>query len=298
MNTYFIRHTKKLLIADETFAQLRKKDLIAIHYPKNKKDKLGEEDADSIKHEDYSGTAKKAMKCLENIAEGGYVCAQYYDSEKLFLGCVEKQKIKLFRGKWHPTNKEGFVGKEKAKIHKNREAILKCLQLKIKKTLSPNDHYYWVLKSCVPQQQTVTQWRAIKKIVEHLVEGKPISKKWDSLIPSQQETVCAEFLRLKSKAGDHNLPELRSLLLPVGRTLEAVDIYGIATDGKKICAQVTYKDNKASKEKALINAKNAHKILFCNFKGNASVDKNGIHIIPVNDVFEKFKDTLIPHFFP
>src|SRR5205085_12218981 len=86
------------------------------------------------------------------------------------------------------------------------------------------------------------------------------------------------------------LPRLQSLLLPVGRTLKAVDFVGIATDGKRIFAQVTSSllhhaiDNgKLESLRQFVNPKKAHVVLFCSC--DAPSVQDGIQIFPVEEVF-------------
>lgn len=70
------------------------------------------------------------------------------------------------------------------------------------------------------------------------MEGVPPEAELDALFPAEQETLCSEFLRSEA-ARDHKLPRLAHLLLPVGRTMEDFDIFGLGIDGKRIYAQVT-----------------------------------------------------------
>ncbi len=79
--------------------------------------------------------------------------------------------------------------------------------------------------------------------------GRSPQPQWDNLSTEQQEATCAEFLRLQRKIEE--LPRLRYLLLSVGRTLEDVDVYGLAEDDREIFAQVTFlsRDHKLAQEK-------------------------------------------------
>jgi hypothetical protein len=54
---------------------------------------------------------------------------------------------------------------------------------------------------------------------------------WANLSTAQHEAVCAEYLREKHE-GRHELPRLHRLLLPAGRTLQDVDLHGMADDGR------------------------------------------------------------------
>jgi hypothetical protein len=59
--------------------------------------------------------------------------------------------------------------------------------------------------------------------------------------------MCSEYLRHAHGA----LPILVHLLLPVGRTMKDVDIYGIASDGRKVHAKVTYLELERASDKFL-----------------------------------------------
>ncbi|MBV8375631.1 MAG: hypothetical protein JO279_01365 [Verrucomicrobia bacterium] len=83
------------------------------------------------------------------------------------------------------------------------------------------------------------KWPRVKKMIHNLVEGSTEPQSVADLSPAQQEIMCSEFLR-GPEAATVGLPVLQSLLLPVGSTLRDLDIYGLASDAKKIAAQVTF----------------------------------------------------------
>jgi hypothetical protein len=87
--------------------------------------------------------------------------------------------------------------------------------------------------------------------------------------------MCSEFLRSPA-AAKLGLPRLVHLILPVGRTMKAIDIYGIAQSGKRIFAQVTYERIEKSREKleALCKYRDQNGdslVLFCECQSNISV---------------------------
>jgi hypothetical protein len=97
-------------------------------------------------------------------------------------------------------------------------------------------------------------------------------------------------LRL-SDVEQFGLPRLRCLLLPAGRTLRDIDIVGLAEDGKRIFAQVTFHPRagadcewKLAKLRAYGASGGSHLILFCECD-NVTQDA-GIHVFPVQKVFE------------
>jgi hypothetical protein len=105
--------------------------------------------------------------------------------------------------------------------------------------------------------------------------------------------LCAEFLRsnLKSRKG---LPKLAHLLMPIGRTLEAVDISGVASNGDNIFAQVTWNKKDPKKVHALSEyaAPGTHLIMFCDCPHEE--EKDGITYFPISKALTEILDSS-PH---
>ncbi len=79
LKTYFARHSTKLNIDDETYKDLWKNNLIAIHYSAGKED-YACSDLESLNPADYSGRAKGVVERFVLLGkDGGYVCAVYRD---------------------------------------------------------------------------------------------------------------------------------------------------------------------------------------------------------------------------
>jgi hypothetical protein len=112
--------------------------------------------------------------------------------------------------------------------HEERVSRYKCITIAEPKFF-PLDP---VLAAMRPQQATFTRWPSAAKRVRALYEETPLARSVESLTPGQLEALCYEHLRISE-------PELR-LLMPVGRTLPDVDIYGWLPDGTRIAAQVTH----------------------------------------------------------
>ena len=281
MNTYFIRHTVKLDIDDETRRDLWQGRRIAIHYPYPKSGKLGPKDASSLNPDDYAASGRRALKALVELAkEGGYVCAQHHPEEKWMVGRVSKgSKIEIFKGKWGATEHEG------------RTAILKTLRLSKVKLVSPLD--FAVLSVGRPRQGTITRWHLAGRRVETLVTGKRHTPQLSDLSFRQQEILCTEFLRLPATAS-FRLPRLSHLLLPTGLTMKDLDIIGIATDGKKLLAQVTFSkfaDSTWKIDRLLTyrDAKRAHLVMFCDC--DKQTEHQGVTIFPIRQAFKLFTST-------
>jgi hypothetical protein len=140
------------------------------------------------------------------------------------------------------------------------------------------------LRAGRPRQGTIVRWNCGTRLAD-LVEGRDPEEEWSNLSTEQQEAACAEFLRLQRERND--LPRLRYLLLPVGRTLKDVDVYGLAEDGRELFAQVTYhtRGSRSSDEKVdklrVYGEGGAHLVYFG--KGEDAVTKGGIHFVSAED---------------
>ena len=291
LKSYFIRHTNKILVSADAIKKIFAENKVAIHFPGS-----GKEDSKSINLKDYDKPGdRRAIKCFKELSEnGGYIWAEYYT-------CPKEVKI----GKVKPNTKVGYIETkwskdfENPKRKKGDRAILKMLQMENVITLKKGE--VMELVAARPRMCTITKWKNIKGRLKYYVEGIPIHENWDSLTTEQQEAVCAEYLR---NPDIENCPKLDFLLLPIGRTLQDIDIYGCASDGKKIFAQVTYEniDSNGCRQKLeklkKFSGKENHLILFCNCENKD--EKDDVLIIPVKKVFEwlkkneKFFDSVFP----
>ena len=244
MKTYFIRHSSKLDIDQNTMNLLWKENKVGIHYPSDKNGELRKSDSQSLNPEDYAKNAKSKMKILIELAKnGGYVYSVYRDIDEIKIGIVPpNSQIDLFKGKWGNKNN-----------HQNREAILKVIKLKKVKNLSKEDSIS--LNSIQPQQGTICVWKKAGTRVLDIVENNSKQKSLNNLTPDQQEVMCMEFMRLPI-VKEEGLPQISVTLTPVGRTMKDVDIYALSTNKKQIICQVTFyslNNNKAQKKLNILN---------------------------------------------
>ncbi|OFW39782.1 MAG: hypothetical protein A3J28_09015 [Acidobacteria bacterium RIFCSPLOWO2_12_FULL_60_22] len=279
MQTYFIRHTQKQDIDDDTRERLWKSRKIAVHFPHEKSGRKNT-DTTSLNPEDYKVSDRKAIRALlELAANGGYVCAQYHGHYgEVLVGRIEpRTKVELLRGKWGDLH--GLKG---------RTAILKALPLRNAKVVRTVD--YPVMFVGQPRQGTLMRWHVIGAAVQNIIEGRKETFSFASLMPAHQEILCSEFLRLPEAAG-WRLPTLAHLILPLGRTMKDIDIFGLATDGKRILAQVTF----ANREKSIWKLKklntyanvDCHLIMFCQTDNQEFIGR--VHIVPIEKVFDFFR---------
>jgi hypothetical protein len=129
--------------------------------------------------------------------------------------------------------------------------------------------------------------------VRNLVEGIRTKPGLASLTPPQQEAMCAEALRLPPPEGGL-IPRLSQLLLPVGRSMEGIDIFGLASDGKRLFAQVTYEVPektgwKLDKLKKFSRDGAGHLLFVCNTSEERRHED--ILILSLQRVFDRFTQT-------
>ena len=263
MNSWFIRHTEGLSVLDTDIERLWADDRIAIHFPGS-----GLTDSESLDQKDYTKRAERTAirRFVEFAQEGGYVWSQYRTRQEAKVGFVDPgTRIEITNATWD-HHQPGRIAK------------LKTLRLRRAKTIGAGE---WMsLRVARPRQGTFSPWRKAYAKLESIVDGKALQDAWENLSSAVQEIVCSEFLRSHEIEG---IPKLKWLLLPVGQTLQDVDIYGLATDGNKLFAQVTFLDRHASYQKKTKLAKyhdgTAHLIMFCRCQVREVEDN--VHFVPV-----------------
>jgi len=268
-------------VDEATFKYLWEKQKIGIHFPQGgKENTLKGRDNSSINPEDYIGSGRRAITTLGRLSkDGGYVLAEYAHRSNCLVGKVEPNtRIELYSGKWGTVwNLQG------------REAILKTLQLTCVKEIPANQSVALLVGR--PKMGTVLRWPNSRDTVMNLVEGKVGLPSLSSLSPTLQEVLCSEYLRLPTE--QTGLPQLAHLILPVGRTMRDLDLYGIDTNGIVIAAQITLQSSAACDEKmkklAQYKGENVRCIFFCTDK-TASTN-NGISYYPLDDAYSKFVAT-------
>ncbi len=254
--------------------------LIGIHFPQHLNPGPNDPDNESIDPADYPQPGRSAMAVLSRLsAEGGFVLAEYWMRPGCLVGMVEpKTPITLLRGKWGKLHgREGI------------EAVLKTL--KLSKVQEISEIRSARLLAGRPRQGTLMRWHSIRHLVQNLVLGIDAPLTIRDLIPTFQEVMCAEFLRLPTELT--GLPQMASLILPVGRTLRGLDIYGLTASGGLIAAQVTMQPSAACPGKvAALNGfvgENVMRIFFC--EDESSRVKDGIQFYSLATAFEKFTTT-------
>lgn len=275
MKTYFIRHTYKLRISEETLTRLHSEGLVAIHYP-NFPEGLADSDNPTLDPSTHDIRGRNILRrFLAFGLAGGYVCAEYHGIPGWLVGFVEPGTgVSQTEGEWRDIP--------------GRVAILKTVRLgRFRQVTSGGAAAMLVAR---PRQGTFMQWHRAGTSVERLVNGTTATATFDDLSPDQQEMMCAEFLRSdEARKLNPDIPRLAHLILPTGRTMRDIDFIGVATDSRRLVAQVTYSTPESVPQKVsalLPYAVDAHVLLFCDTRHYARIGQ--IHLIPVREVFDTF----------
>jgi len=276
MNSYFIRHTYEMAVIDEAIDHLWNNDKVAIFFP-NVGDVPPEyEDCTSLDENDYQSIGDKtAIRIFSELNKnGGYIWSEYRAKRDVKIGKVITNSFKIYETKWRS-----------GEFNYERKAKLKTLQLDKNKVKIIKPYEAMSLRVTTPRQGTIRRWPSVGDRLMRLVENMPEKKSWENLSTFEQEVICAEYLRSPDVS---QCPSLKRCLLPVGRTLKDIDIYGYASDGKRLFAQVTFfeKENSADKIKRLklYDRAESHLIFFCDC--NEADYENNILFIPVKMVFD------------
>lgn len=283
MRSYFVRHTDDLRVRDEDLKQLWEENRIAVHYP-DEASGLGDEDSRSTNPERYAGSGKTAMRYLNELCEnGGYVWAESFVAEGgvAKVGRVESgSEIQVVQATWHLRGRP-YDGRRDG-----QPAFLKIIRPEDVTPVKRGESNG--LRAGRPRGGTIVRWRKCGTRLEDLVEGRPPREEWANLSTEEQEAVCAEFLRYPPK--DWDSPPLRYLLVPVGRTLQDVDIHGLDATGEEIFAQVTYasEGTKEVNEKANKLRRYGQRstetqlVLFC--QCGTGYERDRVRFVPVEEV--------------
>ncbi len=266
-DAYFIRHTFGMDVRIEDMRRLWGENRIFIHFPGE-----GPEDTESLDFSTYKESDRPQIRRFTKLAnEGGYVWAHFGPDRETKIGKVLPATTPEFKyGEWRDA-------------HPGRIAKLKTLRLTSVQRVAANR---WLsLRVCAPPHLTISRWPSARERLEAIVEARPIPRKWNALFPAQQETLCAEYLR---GAQGRGLPRMTHLLLPVGRTLEDIDIYGIAEDGRYVMAQVTFSRPERVPEKVQALQRHTAADTDLVFFGTCDAlrKEDGVTFVPVQRVWE------------
>jgi hypothetical protein len=240
----------------EILNELWEQRLVALHY----------EDSFSLNPDDYPDAGKHALARLQRYArEGAIVAADFrrLHRDRMLLG-----ELKPGSEVWA----EKFGGRYVYKVAR----LTNCREV----TYAD----FPLLLAIQPRQGTLVGWPSAKDILKSALHGEPLSIEVSSLSPDQLEVVCYEYLRTSER--------ISRLLMPIGRGLIDIDIFGIDSRGRRVLAQVTQAcSHKANAEKMnnLLAHRDRESLLY--FFGLAeNVPKDPA--VEVFDIGEVFKASL------
>lgn len=251
MQTVFIRH--KLGTTPDILEDLWSKRQIAIHY-ENKR---------STDPNDYENPGKNALKRLWKYCDQGAIVGATFRKirpAQMILGVIKKGS----KVKW--TDEYGD------------DLVYKIVQLEDTQVISYLD--YPLLAAIQPRGATVTGWPSAQKYLQAILNNERIPPEVRSLTPSQLEVICYEFLRMKGI--------IKALLLPIGRSLPDVDIYGIGNE-HEVVAQVTHSTNQAKLEEKFNRLKEYKstriKLIFFG-PDQGRIDDSAVQYLAIENVFD------------
>jgi hypothetical protein len=251
LQAVYIRHN--MASTPEILEDLWANRQIAIHY----------EDLRSINPDDYKARGKNALRRLHRYCESGVMVG---------VACRRIRKASMLVGILPKGSKIKWIDKY------GEQYIYKVVTLENTSVISYID--YPLLAAIQPRYATITKWDKARDTLEAAINGMEIIPNVNSLAPSQLEVICYEYLRMKGI--------LKALLLPIGRNLQNIDIFGIGDEGKIIVAQVTHgayqeKTNEKLNTLKEYNRNNTTLIFFG--PGSHKISDPIVRYIPIEDVF-------------
>ena len=267
---YFIRHTDQIEITRYGFERLYNEHLIGIHYSSRYKVYKGE----LLNPEAYDqNDAKRGLNYLIELGtNGGYVWSDYSPINKNVIGKIEPNTVvELIDFDVDPAKNSVDC--------KDGKLIMKCLRFSETKDIAEDKCLD--LKARRPQQGTFVKWHKSYGKIKNIFDGNFSIRSWTDLTPDQQEILVYEYL----SHAESNKCHIHHLLMPIGRTMKDVDIYGVNKSRQKVFVQVTYLQQDKTKIDALSKYKGTGNLLV--YAGDVE-DKEefGIVFMDVKKIFD------------
>jgi hypothetical protein len=255
MQTVYIRHNFGQY--KEVLECLWTNRLIAIHYA----------DIESTNPDDYEVAGKRSMRRLSQYCKSGAIVGAAYTAfihDKMLVGEIEIGSI--IKPCHVNTNTNGVC------------LVLKVVEIKNPKVVSYED--YPLLLAIQPRLGTVMGWPSAEKYLAAILAGRCLDRDVSSLAPGQLEVMCYEYLRCQGI--------LKALLLPIGRTMMNVDIFGLGENGENVIAQVTQSNDQKTIEekfKRLKSEKFQNSKLFFFGPEQCRINNQGVNYVAIEEVF-------------
>lgn len=253
MKAAFIRI--KCSSTPEVLQQLWDKRLVVLHYG----------DSPSLDPNDYDESGKKSLTRLHNYCEEGRIVGADFRElrrDKMLVGFIMPgSKVKAIK----------FEGGGESYCYKTVE---------LTDTVEVPYTRYPVLMALQPRQTTLTGWPSAQKALQAAIKGRSLPREVSSLDPNQLEVLCYEWLRTNG--------HLARLIMPIGRSMCDIDIFGMNDAGHHVYAQVTHStspDTNDEKLDRLLSHKNRKATLFYFAPQSFRTKRQGIRVVPIQEVF-------------
>lgn len=258
MKAAFIRI--KCSSTPEILRQLWQKRLIVLHYG----------DIRSLDPNDYCKSGKQALtRLLKYCEEGRIVGADFR----------ELHRDKLLVGRITPGSKVeaiDFSGGGQKFCYK---------VVKLSDTVEVPYTRYPVLTALQPRRTTITGWPSAQRALQAAINGRSLPREVHSLDPNQLEVLCFEWLRTTGR--------ISRLIMPIGRNMCDIDIFGINEAGQQVYAQVTHStsdsENKEKLDRLDFHA-NMKSSLFYFAPEGFITRKPGIQFVTIQRVFNELQN--------
>jgi hypothetical protein len=259
--------------------RLWEEDRVVVHFPGDTANNT--RDSESLDPDHYVKRDEKvAIGAFRELCEeGGYVWAQSYISDKAKVGYVRGTREGGEGAEMEQSARWELRGKSYDGREDRHPATLKTLRLEgvgPDGIVEVSKGEQMDLMARRPPHVAVSRWKVGERLRE-VAEGRPRAAAFTSLSSAEQETACAEFLR-ERHMDRADLPVLKRLLLPVGRGLEDVDVYGVADDGALIYAQVTNHPVTSAEAREKATRLGAYRDAYRAASRNANADVRGTGI--------------------
>lgn len=250
----YIRHLMDS--SKDAYKKLISEGFAAIHYQRDLKNNIDKAVLNNhLKKESYNeiSRGRRALERFLNYArDGAIVVADYSEPnytvpktdipKSIKIGLLpEKSSIEVQR--YEPESSD----------QKEYPFGLFYKQVKLDNLVELGSFDLPLILAIHPRGNTVIHWQEGEEAIKFIYKRElglacDLKSGYKVLFPAQQEVLCSEYLRLKAP---RNI-KIKQLLLPVGRGMKAIDIYG-SNDTKTILAQVSFTTDKDSVKEKIIS---------------------------------------------
>jgi hypothetical protein len=215
-DVFFIQHKADTDVKSQAYDALLEQNKIGIHYT----------NSESFDSADYpSQAAQTCIRYLNELHErGGIICAQFPSTPGYVVAEVRPGAIRE------------CVKSHAGQFDGDDHIVLKTVEFDPRTRKNVTGEQAIEIQLQQPRGGTLCKLdrgAAFIRLIAEAVAGS-IRPELQLLSSHRREAMCAEYLRLEE--GEDSL---KMLSVPVGRTMQFVDIMGITSHGRKVYGQVT-----------------------------------------------------------